>query len=166
MGYAHASTHSYHLINTYLFTVSLAFLFLSLHCLLCSQTAFQFTSTYDCVRFSWLCLASCLKNDFLPFFLSLDSYIFFLILSFLILIWYQYVVRVLSSVKYQELLYANSLGGRCTVNVSSANCKQHQVPKSKKKTYQFVFSYLVPDAAIYQLSGGGWTINILVSATN
>ena len=48
------------------------------------------------------------------------------------LIWYQYIVRVLSSVQHQELLYANSIGGRCTVNVSSVNCKQHQAPKSRK----------------------------------
>ena len=37
--------------------------------------------------------------------------LFFLIFSFLIPVWLEYFLRVPSSVQYQELLYANSLGG-------------------------------------------------------
>ena len=104
---------------------------------------------------------------------------FLLIFSFLIPVCLQYLVRVLSSVQYQELLYANSLGGGCTVNMSGVNCKQQvpiyiqvciciyiiytyiyaprcQVQRVRTSIHLHIYiPDLVPGAAIYQLSGGG-----------
>ena len=109
-GYAYASTPP----NNYIFFCCVSFVLMSVialptlltHCI----TIYKYIRMCTIFLF-FICLASCLKNDFLPPFCALIPTIFFLIFTFLILICHQYVVRVLSSVQYQELLYANSLGG-------------------------------------------------------